>query len=168
MNFTKLLKNINLLIIIILIFNSGCSSYDNKSSDSISGKWITVDGPKCEVWFQNWGEYSRLLLLISDTISVVSNPYATEDKEKPYLKHKPYSKIIKQQLKGNLVWQKTQTMQDSLIKNAVWMIDRANPKIKLPQKYLINATLVNGDLKMLIEEEGDMQFQLNLKRIKDY
>ena len=87
----------------IYLHLTGCSSEEQFNNIVLAEKWVSASNPKCEIWFQNWGDYQRLFMVInSDTMEIKPSPYVTEKKDKPYLTPKPYNKVSKQQLKGNI------------------------------------------------------------------
>jgi len=138
----KLIKQPPLALAIQILFILGIQVFtgtNTLSAASLSDKWISTSNPKCQVWFQNWGNYQRLLLIIdTDTTEVLPSPYVTEKKGKPYLKPKPYKKVKKQQLKGNLYWVEEPSWSDGVKNIASWEVDRANPKITLPQSFNVD------------------------------
>jgi len=154
-----------LVLLGIQVFNGT----NTLSAASLSDKWISISNPKCQVWFQNWGNYQRLLLIIdTDTTEVLPSPYATEKKGKPYLKPKPYKKVEKQQLKGNLYWVEEPSWSDGVKNIASWEVDRANPKISLPQSFNVDFTLNNDEMKMKIKQGDELYLEAQLKSISSY
>ena len=147
----------------------GCSSDKQFNQTVLADKWVSTSNPKCEIWFQNWGDYQRLLMVIeSDTIEIKPSPYVTEKKDKPYLTPKPYNKVSKQQLKGNIYWNDAPKWESGTVYNARWEIDRANPKINLPQLYDIEFSLNDNTLKMKLIEDSELYLSFDLKSIKSY
>ena len=147
----------------------GCSSEEQFNNTVLAEKWVSASNPKCEIWFQNWGEYQRLFMIIkSDTIEIKPSPYVTEKKDKPYLTPKPYDKVSKQQLKGNIYWKDVPNWESGIVYNARWEIDRANPKINLPQLYDIEFSLNDDTLKLKLIEDSELYLSFNLKSIKSY
>ena len=139
------------------------------SAASLSDKWMSTANPKCQGWFQNWGNYQRLLLIIdTDTTEVLPSPYVTEKKGKPYLKPKPYKKVKKQQLKGNLNWVEEPSWSDGVKNIASWEVDRANPKITLPQSFNVDFTLINDEMIMKIKQGDELYLEAQLKSITSY
>mgnify|MGYP001169624602 FL=1 len=159
-----LITQITLLLII-----QGCSSKKELNVATLSDKWISISSPRCEVWFQNWGTYQRLLVILDDdSTEVLSSPYVTEKKGKPYLKPKPYKKVEKQQLKGNLYWNGEPSWKDGIENTARWEVDRANPKLKLPRSYEVSFTLNNGELKMDASKDNESYLDLILIKLNKY
>ena len=157
------------LLYLLLLLLLGCSSENNLSVNILSDKWVSTATPKCEVWFQNWGDYQRLLMVInSDTMDVIPSPYITEKEGKPYLKPIPYKKVEKQQLKGNLYWKEPPKWDNGQTNSATWIVDRSNPKISLPRFYDIELALAEGGLKLEVFENQESYLQLDLKSIKSY
>ena len=155
-----------IVISIIFVLLSGCSSEVLPSSEFSSAKWISTSGPNCEVWFQDWVNYTRLLIVYdSDTLDVNPSPYVTETKTKPYLKPKPYKKVVKQQLIGNIYWNDELSFDPGTINSFIWEVDRANPKIVLPQKFIVKIGLVKNALNMEVTKEDDTFLSLNLKAL---
>ena len=147
----------------------GCSSDGDLSINILNDKWVSNTTPKSEVWFQNWGDYQRLLMVInSDTMDIVPGPYVTEKEGKPYLKPIPYRKVEKQQLKGNIYWNDAPKWESGIVYNARWEIDRANPKINLPRLYDIEFSLNDNKLKMKLIEDSELYLSFDLKSIKSY
>lgn len=155
-----------IVIFNIFVFFSGCSSDVLPNSEITSAKWISTSGPNCEVWFQDWVNYTRLLIVYdSDTLDVNPSPYVTETKTKPYLKPKPYKKVVKQQLMGNIYWNDELSFDPGTINSFIWEVDRANPKIVLPQKFIVKIGLVKNALNMEVTKEDDTFLSLNLKAL---
>ena len=147
----------------------GCSSDPDTDNGLKSEKWISTSTPKCEVWFQNWSNYTRLFVTIeSETLEVNPSPYVTEKKGKPYLMPKSYDKVQKQQLIGNLYWDENLNWVDGSNIQAIWEVDRANPKISLPKEYGVNVTIAGDVLKMLISKEADTLISVDLKKLNSY
>tara|TARA_B100001758_G_scaffold84705_1_gene72018 strand:+ start:94 stop:576 length:483 start_codon:yes stop_codon:yes gene_type:complete len=155
--------------IIFLLVIQGCSSKKELNVETLSDKWISLSTPRCEVWFQNWGTYQRLFIILDDdSTEVIPSPYVTEKKGKPYLKPKPYKKVGKQQLKGNLYWNEEPSWKDGIENTARWEVDRANPNLKLPQHYKVSFTLDNGELIMDVNREGKPNLELTLSELNSY
>tara|TARA_B100001175_G_C19463856_1_gene617968 strand:- start:942 stop:1424 length:483 start_codon:yes stop_codon:yes gene_type:complete len=151
------------------LFIIGCSSKPDVVNGLKSEKWISRSTPKCEVWFQNWSNYTRLFITIeSDTFEVNPSPYVTEKKGKPYLMPKSYNKVQKQQLIGNLYWDENLNWDDGSNIQAIWEVDRANPKILLPKKYGIDFSISDDILKMLIMNEADTLISVDLDKLNSY
>ena len=108
------------------------------------------------------------MVIESDTMEIKPSPYVTEKKDKPYLTPKPYDKVSKQQLKGNIYWNDVPKWESGAIYNARWEIDRANPKINLPQLYDIEFSLHENKLKMKLIENSVPYLSFDLKSIKSY
>tara|TARA_Y100001934_G_C12335801_1_gene767518 strand:+ start:1306 stop:1800 length:495 start_codon:yes stop_codon:yes gene_type:complete len=162
-------KSFLFIIIISFGFNFNCSTNLEIPSGLISDKWISISNPRCEIWFQNWCDYSRLLFIQeSDTMNVPPSPYVTENKDKPYLEAKSYYKVEKKQLKGNIFWFGTPSWDNGITNTAVWKVDRANPKINLPQDYIISLEMMNDTLKINVEEENKPFFSGRFKSVKSY
>ena len=160
------MRNIILTLSFIII---GCSSEPDTVNGLKSEKWISSSTPKCEVWFQNWSDYTRLFVTIeSETLEVNPSPYVTEKKGKPYLMPKSYDKVQKQQLIGNLYWNENLNWDDGSNIQAVWEVDRANPKISLPKKYGVSFTIADDILKMLISNEADTLITVDLNKLISY
>ena len=156
------------LIFSIITFQ-GCSTGQGTGNLDISEKWISTTLPRCELWFQNWGDYQRLLMVIdSDTVKVAPSPYVTDKKDKPYLKPKEYEKVEKQQLKGNLYWQEKPKWEKGKSYNARWEVDRANPKINLPRMFDIEASYIDGNLVIGVSEGDEPYMDMRLNPLKSY
>ena len=79
-----------------------------------------------------------------------------------------YDKVSKQQLKGNIYWNDVPKWESGAVYNARWEIDRANPKINLPQLYDIEFSLHENKLKMKLIENSVPYLSFDLKSIKSY
>ena len=160
------MRNLILTLLFVII---GCSSEPDTVNGLKSEKWISSSTPKCEVWFQNWSDYTRLFVTIeSETLEVNPSPYVTEKKGKPYLMPKSYDKVQKQQLIGNLYWDENLNWSEGSNIQAMWEVDRANPKITLPKEYRVNLTVADDNLKMLISNEADTLISADLDKLNAY
>ena len=168
----KLIKQSSSTIAIEILLFLGIQVFtgtNTLSAASLSDKWISTSNPKCQVWFQNWGNYQRLLLIIDiDTTEVLPSPYVTEKKGKPYLKPKPYKKVKKQQLKGNLNWVEEPSWSDGVKNIASWEVDRANPKITLPQSFNVDFILINDEMIMKIKQGDELYLEAQLESVTSY
>ena len=168
----KLIKQSSSTIAIEILLFLGIQVFtgtNTLSAASLSDKWISTSNPKCQVWFQNWGNYQRLLLIIdTDTTEVLPSPYVTEKKGKPYLKPKPYKKVKKQQLKGNLNWVEEPSWSDGVKNIASWEVDRANPKITLPQSFNVDFILINDEMIMKIKQGDELYLEAQLESVTSY
>ena len=108
------------------------------------------------------------MVIQSDTMEIMPSPYVTEKKDKPYLTPKPYNKVSRQQLKGNIYWNDVPKWEYGTVYNARWEIDRANPKINLPQLYDIEFLLNGNTLKMKLIEDNQLYQSFDLKSVKSY
>ena len=149
-----------IVILIIFILFSGCSSDVLPSTEFSSAKWISTSGPNCEVWFQDWVDYTRLLIVYDiDTLDVNPSPYAVETKAKPY------RKVVKQQLIGNIYWNGEPSWDSGTVNSFTWEVDRANPKIILPQNFIVKVSLVKNALNMQVVKDGGSFLSLNLRAL---
>ena len=149
-----------IVILIIFVLFSGCSSDVLPSTDFSSAKWISASGPNCEVWFQDWVDYTRLLIVYDiDTLDVNPSPYAVETKAKPY------RKVVKQQLIGNIYWNGEPSWDSGTVNSFIWEVDRANPKIILPQNFIVKVSLVKNTLNMQVIKDGGSFLSLNLRAL---
>ena len=156
------------IIFSIIAFQS-CSTDKGAGITGISEKWISNSKPRCELWFQNWGDYQRLLMVIdSDTVKVAPSPYVTDKIGKPYLKPKEYEKVERQQLKGNLYWKEEPKWEKGISYTARWEVDRANPKINLPRNFDIEASYSEGNLIIGVSEGEEPYMNLELNPLKSY
>ena len=156
-------------IILLLALFGGCGSKPDSSTITLADKWISVSSPVCEIWFQNWGDYQRLLLVVdSDSMIVEPNPYYTEDVDKPYLKPRSYTIVEKIQLKGNLLWDEVPVWDDGIAYSCTWEVDRANPKILLPQTYYLDMIMIDGNLKLNIKNQEYPFLAKVFKKITEY
>ena len=149
-----------IVILIIFVLFSGCSSDLRPSTEFSSAKWISTSGPNCEVWFQDWVDYTRLLIVYDiDTLDVNPSPYAVETKAKPY------RKVVKQQLIGNIYWNGEPSWDSGTVNSFIWEVDRANPKIILPQNFIVKVSLVKNTLNMQVIKDGGSFLSLNLRAL---
>jgi len=149
-----------IVILIIFVLFSGCSSDVRPSTEFSSAKWISTSGPNCEVWFQDWVDYTRLLIVYDiDTLDVNPSPYAVETKAKPY------RKVVKQQLIGNIYWNGEPSWDSGTVNSFIWEVDRANPKIILPQNFIVKVSLVKNTLNMQVIKDGGSFLSLNLRAL---
>jgi hypothetical protein len=149
-----------IVILIIFVLFSGCSSDLRPSTEFSSAKWISTSGPNCEVWFQDWVDYTRLLIVYDiDTLDVNPSPYAVETKAKPY------RKVVKQQLIGNIYWNGEPSWDSGTVNSFTWEVDRANPKIILPQNFIVKVSLVKNALNMQVVKDGGSFLSLNLRAL---
>ena len=154
-------------IFILVIFSIGFSK-SNKGPSLTNNKWISDGSPKSEVWFQDWSGYVRLFVTtFADTSSVDPGPYITETKNKPYLTPQPYELVQKNQLIGNVEWDQTFSW-DGKKNNFVWRVDRANPKIKLPDMYNGEASFKDGKLILEIKKNSETIYSMVLKPVSYY
>ena len=168
----KLIKQLPSAIAIQILIFLGIQVFigtNTLSAASLSDKWISTSNPRCQVWFQNWGNYQRLLIILdTDTTEVLPSPYVTKKEGKPYLKPKPYKKVAKQQLKGNLYWVEEPSWSEGVKNIASWEVDRANPKITLPQSFNVDFTLTNGKMRMKIKQGDKIYLETKIKSISSY
>ena len=158
-----------LSIILLFLLFGGCESKFDSSAITLEDKWISLSPPICEIWFQNWGDYQRLFLVIdSDTMIVEPSPYLTESVDKPYLKPRSYKIVEKQQLKGNLYWDEVPVWGDGIAYSCTWEVDRANPKILLPRTYYLDMIMLDGNLKIDIKNQKDLFLTKVFKKIPKY
>ena len=102
-----------------------------------------------------------------DTSSVDPGPYITETKNKPYLTPKPYNLVQKNQLIGNIKWDQDFSWNGE--KNTfTWKVDRANPKIKLPDIYTGSVTYKENNLTLEIIKGSQTIYSMVLKPISYY
>ena len=133
----------------------------------VTEKWISIDGPRSEVWFQDWSNYKRLFIKIyKDTLKVAPSPYATKTKNKPYLYPKPFKLYEIDQMIGNLFWEKEISWENGYENTFLWKIDRSNPKRRLPINYTGVAKNDNGRLKLVIKDNDNLIFDVLLLPLK--
>ena len=155
------------LIIFFLMISTGISK-SNDGPSLTTTKWISEGSPKHEVWFQDWSGYIRLFVTtFEDTSSVEPGPYITETKNKPYLTPKPYKLVQKNQLIGNIKWDQGFSWNGE--KNTfTWKVDRANPKIKLPDIYTGTVTYEGNNLTLEITKDFQTIYSMVLKPVAYY
>ena len=128
-------KSISIVLITVLI--TSCSNNQETSNNNFPSRWVSESNSKYQVWFQNWSDYTRLFIKINqDTILVSPNKYATVEKGKEYLFPKDYKQILSKQMIGNIKWINDPIWDTNNLNSFIWIIDRSNPKIKLPKKYI--------------------------------
>ena len=102
-----------------------------------------------------------------DTSSIDPGPYITETKNKPYLTPKPYKLVKKNQLIGNIKWDQDFSWNGE--KNTfTWKVDRANPKIKLPEIYTGTVTYEENNLTLEIIKGSQTIYSMVLKPVSYY
>ncbi len=154
-------------ILFIFMFSIGFSK-SSKGPSLTNFKWISEGSPKSEVWFQDWSGYVRLFVTtFVDTSSVDPGPYITETKNKPYLTPQPYKLVQKNQLIGNIKWDQGFSW-DGKKNPFTWKVDRANPKIKLPDMYKGSASYEEGKLTLEIEKDSQLIFSMVLNPVSYY
>ena len=90
-------------------------------------------------------------------------------KGKNYLFPKEYKQISYKQLIGNIDWEGLPKWDKGSTNSFKWLVDRSNPKIKLPQAYLCEATISNdNNLNLKILNGSEILYELNLKPAKVY
>jgi len=161
----------NKIIALILFLVIGCSNnnQDNVYSEFPS-RWVSDSGSKYQVWFQDWSDYTRLFIKINeDTIMVFPNKYAAVIKGKDYLFPKEYEQVMQKQLIGNIEWINKPIWNQGHKNSFNWLVDRSNPKIKLPVIFKCEATLVDKKkLNLKVFNSENIVFEMNLKPIKIY
>ena len=151
------MKLYSLIILSALI---SCSSNIDDTNDVLNKKWISIEKPVAELWFQNWSSYERLFLkIVSDTVIVKPSMYVTRKKNKPYLYPKDMKRIEYQQLIGNIYWDEEIIWDNNYENKFTWLVDRSNPKINLPVTYNGSATLI--DNRLVIDIKNDNENILN-------
>ena len=155
------------LFIYVFLFSVAFSK-SSKGPSLTNVKWVSEGSPKIEVWFQDWSGYIRLFITtFSDTFSVGPGPYITETKNKPYLTPQSYELIQKNQLIGNIKWDQNFSW-DGKKNSFIWNIDRANPKIKLPDRYIGTASYAEGKLFLEIGKGSQIIYSMVLKPVSYY
>jgi len=150
-------------VYLLFIFSLLLSKTESTSSN-IHDTWRSKDDSKYRVWFQNWSEYTRLFLTINeDTITVEPNKYAAVNKKKPYLFPKPYKKVYKRQLIGNIEWnEKDVSWRDGYVNTFKYIVDRSNPKLKLPVVFEGLSVIENGVLRLELISGPDLKYNMEL------
>lgn len=125
--------------------------------------WRSKNDSKYKVWFQDWSGYTRLFLTINeDTISVQPSKYATVNRKKPYLSTKPYNKILKRQLIGNIEWNGEVSWSEGHVNTFKYIVDRSNPKLKLPAVFEGLSVKENGILRLELVSGPDLKYYMEL------
>ena len=161
----------SILTLMIFTLFTGCSNSDTDTSyPEFPSRWTSNNGSKYHVWFQDWSDYTRMFLKInSDTVLVEPNKYAAVAKGKNYLFPKEYKQISYKQLIGNIDWKGLPKWDKGSTNSFKWLVDRSNPKIKLPQAYLCEATMSNdNNLNLKILNGSEILYELDLKPAKVY
>ena len=155
------------LISISLFINFGLL-HNAYGQNVLPDKWISKDGPKFEIWFQNWSGYERLFMkLHSDTVDVKPSQYATMRDDKPYLYPAEYKRVNIKQMIGNITWEGVPSWEDGTLNQLSWRVDRSNPKIKLPMTFKGSAKFEGGRLYLNLNSK-DISYDLLLNPIKSY
>ncbi len=149
---------------ILILFVFACEPKEKSSGYMFNERWISVDGQRSEVWFQDWSSYIRLFIKTQkDTLKVSPSPYATRTKNKPYLYPKPYKLYEVDQLIGNLTWEQEFSWENGYENNFAWKVDRSNPKRTLPLDYEGMAKNEGGKLRLIIKENDKLIFNTLLE-----
>ena len=92
-----------------------------------------------------------------------------QPKSKGKLNPKEYKQISYKQLIGNIDWEGLPKWDKGSTNSFKWLVDRSNPKIKLPQAYLCEATMSNdNNLNLKILNGSEILYELDLKPAKVY
>ena len=159
----------NYLLIILLLLISCSSKEDETSGSMLDKKWITLENPRVELWFQNWSGYERLFLKISsDTTTIKPSMYVTRKSNKPYLYPKEFNRIEYTQLIGNITWNNKISWDNGYKNSFTWLIDRSNPKITLPVLYKGSVTYIDNVLILSIYNDSEMIFSYSFHPIEAY
>ncbi len=164
------IKN-KLFLLTFSILTVSCSSKGSENVNyNFDGRWVSQENSKYQIWFQNWSDYKRLFMSISDdTLKVMPNKYAVLTKGKEYLFPKEYTQILKKQLIGNINWEKTPVWEKNKTNTFKWMVDRANPKINLPVEYQCEATFEDFEnLNLKVFNDSEIIFDIKLKHMHVY
>ena len=146
------------LFILSILFSKSKSSYS-----SIHDTWRSKTDSRYKVWFQDWSSYTRLFLTINeDTISVQPNKYAAVNRKKPYLFPKPYKKVLKRQLIGNIEWNDKPLWNDGHVNTFKYIVDRSNPKSSLPIVFEGLSVKDNGVLRLELVSGPDLKYHMEL------
>ena len=155
-------------LISILLYITFTLLHGAYGQNVLPDKWITKDGPKFEIWFQNWTEYQRLFIkLYTDTVDVKPSQYATMRDDKAYLYPAEYKRVNIKQMIGNITWKGVPSWEDGILNQLSWRVDRSNPKIKLPVTFKGSAKLEGGRLYLNLNSK-DISYDLSLNPIKSY
>ena len=79
--------------------------------------------------------------------------------------HKLLNPVKKQQMKGNIIWEDVINWKNGNDIKFVWEVDRANPKIKLPQEFKGTIMHYNDSLRLKIFNNGENFITLALKSL---
>ena len=100
-------------------------------------------------------------------MEVDPGPYITETKNKPYLTPKSYDLFQRKQLIGNIKWD-NEFLWDGAKNTFTWKVDRANPKIKLPETYTGTVTYEGNNLTLEIIKDAQTIYSMVLKPVSYY
>jgi len=160
----KVMKKLYKTIIFLSISGAFLFSKSVGDSESLHETWKSVNNSKYKVWFQNWSGYTRLFLTINeDTLTIEPNKYATQKKAKPYLFPKPYEQIFKKQLIGNIIWDSDASWEEGNVNTFTYIVDRANPKIRLPEQFEGLSVIENGQLRLELISGPEKKHHMILK-----
>lgn len=152
--------SIFLLFLISISFSKSKSQYS-----SLHDTWRSTNGSKYRVWFQDWSEYTRLFITINeDTLSVLPNKYAAVNRKKPHLYPKPYNKILKRQIIGNIEWDDVENVswKEGDVNTFRYIVDRSNPKSKLPILYQGKSVKKDGVLQLELFSNSEPKYFMEL------
>ena len=157
---------LNVIIIFVFFVFCSCSEEVKEKTYLLAPKWTSLNDSKYQLWFQDWSEFTRLLLLISeDTLKYDPSPYATRTKNKPYLYPKSFVQIQKKQLAGNIYWHNNPDWSNNFENDFTWEVDRANPNSKLPLVFSGTAKIKDDLLYFILKTGSDVMYDLSLKQL---
>ena len=155
-------------LLLILIFSS-CSTSEEESYQNFTPRWTSDDNRHYSVWFQDWSDYTRLVVIEDqDTVKVEPGKYAVRIQKKPYLYPREYNIVTKNQMIGNIEWLNPPDWSNKVLNSFNWKVDRANPKINLPKDFNGTAEMVDGKLHLSIFENSNQIFDLFLRPLNIY
>ena len=162
MEFVQIIVKLFFKISVYFLFIYGLL-FSKSTYSSLNDTWRSKNDSKYRVWFQDWSGYTRLFLTINeDTISVEPSKYSTVDRKKPYLSPKPYNKILKRQLIGNIEWYGEVSWSEGHVNTFQYIVDRSNPKLKLPAVFEGLSVKENGTLRLELVSGSDLKYHMEL------
>jgi len=84
-------------------------------------------------------------------------------KEKPFLFPKPYEQIFKKQLIGNIIWDSDVSWEEGNVNTFTYIVDRANPKISLPEQFEGLSVIEKGQLRLELISGPEKKHHMILK-----
>ena len=146
-----------------------CSPSKTEYSEGIPPRWTSSDNGHYSVWFQDWSDYTRLVIINSqDTLKIEPSKYAVRTQNKPYLYPKGFDLVTKKQMIGNIEWSESPKWDNEIVNSFIWKVDRANPKINLPKILNGNGSIIDGELHLNVFDNSNQLFSVTLRPLTIY